>query len=167
MQQPTNKIAQFWQDLNRRTVIRVIAMYAGVAFIIIELVGNITGPLHMPPWTETLVILLLAIGFPITAILSWIFDVTHEGIKKTEPAEVATEKGAEAKPTKRRRRANDGIIAVLIVIVVILAYPKIFKKDKLATLRDEDGRISIAVIPFENMTGDTIWDIWKEAFRVN
>jgi tetratricopeptide (TPR) repeat protein len=41
------------------------------------------------------------------------------------------------------------------VIVVILAYPKIFNKDKFATLRDEDGRISVAVMPFENLTGDT------------
>jgi hypothetical protein len=46
----------------------------------------------LPDWTTTLVILLLAIGLPITAILSWIFDVTPEGLKKTEPIKVGKEK---------------------------------------------------------------------------
>jgi len=76
MPQPINKLTQFWQELKRRKVVRVIIVYAGAAYIIIELVSNITEPLHLPDWTTTLVILLLAIGFPITAILSWIFDVT-------------------------------------------------------------------------------------------
>ena len=165
MPQPTNKLSQFWQELKRRKVVRVIAMYAGAAYIIIELVSNITEPLHLPDWTTTLVILLLAIGFPITAILSWIFDVTPEGLKKTEPIKAAKEKETAVKPAKKRLRASDIIIAVLVVVVVILAYPKIFKKDKLASLREEDGRISIAVMPFQNMTGDTIWDIWQDGIQ--
>jgi len=126
---PSN-LGQFWQELKRRKVVRVIAMYAGVAYIIIELVSNITEPLHLPDWTSTLVILLLAIGFPITAILSWIFDVTPEGLKKTEPVKVVQEKGAEAKSIKRKLKVSDVIIATLFVVVVILAYPKVFKKDK-------------------------------------
>jgi len=159
------KLSQFWQELKRRKVVRVIAMYAGAAYIIIELVSNITEPLHLPGWTTTLIILLLAIGFPIAAILSWIFDVTPEGLKKTEPFIEEKEKEAAAESVKRKLRVSDVIIAVLVVIVVILAYPKIFKKDKLAKLRDEDGRISIAVMPFQNMTGDTIWDIWQDGIR--
>ena len=77
-----NKLSQFWQELKRRKVIKVIAMYAGVAYILIELASNVAEPLHLPEWIPTFVILLLVIGFPITIILSWIFDVTPEGIKK-------------------------------------------------------------------------------------
>ena len=74
MPQPTNKLSRFWQELKRRKVVRVIVMYAGVTFIITELVSNISEPLYLPDWIATFVILMLIIGFPIIAILSWIFD---------------------------------------------------------------------------------------------
>jgi len=84
--------------------------------------------------------------------LLWIFDVTPEGIKKTESAKASKKQAKKSKPAKRKIKVSDVIIAVLAVIVVILAYPKIFKKDKFSTLRDEVGKISIAVMPFENLT---------------
>ncbi len=144
-----NKLTQFWQELKRRKVIRVIAMYAATAFIIIELVNNVTEPLRLPEWTPTLVILLLAIGFPIAVIISWIFDVTPEGIKKTEPVKAVTEKEAEAKPAKRKLRMSDVMIVVLVIVVCILLYPKIFKQRKVIELEK-----SIAVLPFHNDSPD-------------
>ena len=63
-----NKLSQFWQELKRRNVIRVITVYAGAAFVIIELINNIYVPLRLPEWAPTLVIVLLAIGFPIVII---------------------------------------------------------------------------------------------------
>jgi len=69
-----NKLSQFWQELKRRKVIKVIAMYAGTAYILIELVNNVAQPLNLPEWTPRLVILLVVIGFPIAAIASWIFE---------------------------------------------------------------------------------------------
>ena len=75
-----NKLSQFWKELKRRRVIHVIIVYATAAFIIVELVNNVFEPLRLPEWTPTLVILILAIGFPIALIFSWIFDVTVEGI---------------------------------------------------------------------------------------
>ena len=138
MPQPPTKLSQFWQELKRRKIIKVIAMYAATSFIIME-AGDIMLPrLGLPDWTVTFIIILLIVGFPIAIILSWIFDVTPEGIRKTEPFEVTAEKEVETKPAKRKLRASNVIIAVLVVIVVILVYPKIFNKDKLASLRDED-----------------------------
>ena len=58
-------------------------------------------------WTPTLVILLLVIGFPITIILSWIFDVTPEGIKKSESIEEEIEQKQPQSPIKRRLKASD------------------------------------------------------------
>jgi len=136
-------------------------MYAGVAYILIELAGNVTEPLHLPEWIPTFVILLLVIGFPITIILSWIFDVTPEGIKKTESIEEAVEQESASVPSKRGLKSTDVIIAVLFVAVCILLYPRVFKTDKFKNIRDEDGRISIAVMPFQNMTNDTLWDVWQ------
>ncbi|MDX2444147.1 MAG: tetratricopeptide repeat protein [Bacteroidales bacterium] len=165
MPQPINKILQFWQELKRRKVFRVVAMYAASAFILLEVVDIVVPALLLPSWTVTLVIILLAIGFPVAAILSWIFDITPEGVKKTESIEVAKEHEPLSAPAKRRQRASDVIIVVLIVVVGILVYPKIFKKDKFEGIRDADGRISVAVMPFQNMTGDTIWDIWQNGIQ--
>ncbi len=84
-----NKFIQFWQELIRRKVIKANAMYLATAFIILEVVDIITPALHLPSWTVTLVLVLLTVGFPVSIILSWIFDVTPEGFIKTDPVEVA------------------------------------------------------------------------------
>ena len=53
----------------------------------------------------------------------------------------------------------------MIVIVGILAYPKIFKQDKFSGIREQDGRISIAVMPFGNLSGDTLYNVWQGGFQ--
>lgn len=148
---------RFWQELKRRKVIKTVAMYAGAAYIVIELVNNVTQPLNLPQWTPRLLILILIIGFPLTAILSWIFDLTPEGFKKTESYE---DLYSEEDPGRSRRKLkiSDIVIALLMVAVGVLLYPRIFNKDKFESIRDEDGRISIAVLPFENQTGNSDLD---------
>ncbi len=97
-----NKLSQFWQELKRRKVIKVIAMYAGAAYILIELANNVVEPLNLPDWAPRLVILIVIIGFPVVAILSWIFDITPDGIKKTEPSEpVGKEESAQILARRR------------------------------------------------------------------
>ncbi len=155
----------FWQELKRRKVFRVVAMYAATAFIIMEASDIMLPRLGLPDWTVTFIIVLLIIGFPISLILSWIFDITPEGVKKTESIEMAKQKEAPSSPVKRRLKTSDAIIAVLIVIVGILAYPKIFTKDKFEGIRDPDGKISIAVMPFKNHTGDTLYNVWQGGFQ--
>ena len=142
-----------------------MAMYAATAFIIME-AGDIMLPrLGLPDWTVTFIIVLLIAGFPITIILSWIFDVTQEGVKKTEPVHVAKKKETTPEPVKRGLRIGDGVIALLIVVICILIYPKIFKRDKFEGIRDPEGKISIAVMPFENLSGDTLYNVWEGGFQ--
>jgi tetratricopeptide (TPR) repeat protein/TolB-like protein len=57
------------------------------------------------------------------------------------------------------------IVAVLLIIAAILAYPKLFKSDTLERLRSSGERISVAVMPFQNMTNDTIWDVWQDGIK--
>lgn len=156
---------KFWEELKRRKVFRVVAMYAGTAFIIMEAAEIMLPRLGLPDWIVTFIIVLLIIGFPIAVILSWIFDLTPEGVKKTESFEEAKKQELPSEPIRRKLRIGDIIIVVLIVVVGILAYPKIFKKDKLQGVRDDDGRISVAVMPFQNLTNDTIWDIWQSGIQ--
>ncbi len=156
-----NKLSQFWQELKRRKVFRVVAMYAATAFIIME-AGDIMLPrLGLPDWSVTFIIVLLIVGFPIAIILSWIFDITPEGVKKTESIEVAKEQEQSSVSNKRRQRASDAIIVVLMLVVVVLAYPKIFNKNRaLHDFSNESNNI-IAVLPFMNNTGDSSNDHWQ------
>ncbi len=52
-------------------------------------------------------------------------------------------------------------------LLQLLAYPKIFRQDKFESLKSSDGRISVAVMPFQNMTNDTIWDVWQDGIQDN
>jgi len=160
-----NNPFQFWQELKRRKVFRVIAMYVAAAYVIIELSNNVVEPLSLPAWTPTMIIVLLVIGFPFAVIFSWIFDITPEGVKKTESIETVKEQEPLLIPVKRKQRVSDVIIAVLVVVVVILAYPKIFKKDKFEDIRDSAGRISVAVMPFQNLTNDTLNNVWETGIQ--
>jgi tetratricopeptide (TPR) repeat protein len=159
MSESPNKLIRFWQELKRRKVFKVTAMYAGTAFIILQLIDIIAQPLKLPAWTMTLVIVLLCIGFIITLLIAWIYDITPEGIRKTESIEESKEKVSVTIPMKRRIKVSDIIIAAMAIVIMILLYPKVFNKDKLKDIKDPDGRISIAVTDFDDLTSDTtlIW----------
>jgi tetratricopeptide (TPR) repeat protein/TolB-like protein len=161
MSEKPGGFTRFWLELKRRKVFRVAAMYAGTAYIIIEVINNISTPLHFPSWVATLVIFLLILGLPVTVILAWLFDYTPEGIKKTEKIEEITEPKATSGPGRRPLKPSDLVIGVLIIVVSILALSRIFNTDNLRNIRSADGKISVAVMPFQNMTGDTMWNVWQ------
>jgi Tol biopolymer transport system component len=73
----------FLGEIKRRKVFQVAAVYAVVAWLIIQVVGAIKEPLNLPDWLDAAVIVLLAVSFPIAVILAWAFDVTPEGIRTT------------------------------------------------------------------------------------
>ena len=167
MARKTISFERFWKELKRRKVFSVVTTYAATAYIIIEVVNNLIGPLHLPDWLASLVVTLLIIGLPVVIILSWIFDFTPQGIKKTESLEKLEGKEFAVKPVKRKLRASYVLNAVLIIAVLILAYPKIFKRDTLERLRSSGERISVAVMPFQNMTNDTTWNVWQDGIQDN
>ena len=70
MPESNSKIGQFWQELKRRKVVRVITVYAAAAFVILELVSIVVEPLKLPGWFLTMVIVLLCIGFSVWYVLA-------------------------------------------------------------------------------------------------
>lgn len=161
MSKGPNKLSRFWLELKRRRVPKLLAMYAATAFIIMEAVDIMFPRLGLPDWTVTLVIILLIVGLPVAFVLSWVFDLTPQGVVKTGPAEEA-EQSAEAEKTQRRKlRLSDGVIAVLLMVVAVLAYPKIFGSQNSRLRQKMPDQISIAVMPFKNVTGDTLFNLWQ------
>ncbi len=142
---PSN-LGQFWQELKRRRVIHVVTVYASATFVIIELINNLTEPLNLPPNLLTIVVIVLAVGFPLAIILSWLYDVTSEGVEKTKPIE-------EVKEGEKTVVPNAWKIATYISFVVIagLIVLNITSRSNLI----KPGMIqSVAVLPFDNYTGD-------------
>jgi adenylate cyclase len=164
MAQKTNSFERFWKELKRRKTGKVIVAYAATAFILLQLADILTPALLLPTWTTRLVTLILIIGFPLAIIFSWVFDITPEGIKKTGSSNINKAKEIVREPA-RILSASNIIIAVLIIIVGILVYPKLFKKDTLVNLRSSGERISVAVMPFQNKTNDTDWDVWQDGIQ--
>ena len=73
----------FFAELKRRKVAQVAAVYLVVAWLIAQVIDVIEDPLSLPPWFATVVIVLLAVGFPIAVILAWAFDITPDGVTRT------------------------------------------------------------------------------------
>jgi hypothetical protein len=71
--------SNFWQELKRRKVVRVITVYATAAFVILELVDIVSPSLRLPEWTMNFIIVLLCVGLFISVILSRIYDIDPEG----------------------------------------------------------------------------------------
>ena len=87
-----NKLSQFWQELKRRNVTCVLAVYIAAAFMILELVNMISDPFGLPAWSFKVAFFILLAGLVIAVIVSWIFDVHPEdGIVKSEPTEKVPE----------------------------------------------------------------------------
>ena len=102
---------------------------------------------------------------------------------ETEPASVVKEKDQSKEPFKtvredeRKKETKKPVksvkrwwlsvatVAVLLIIAAILIYPKIFKRDTLEILRSSGERISVVVMPFQNMTNDTTWNVWQEGIQ--
>jgi formylglycine-generating enzyme required for sulfatase activity/dienelactone hydrolase len=73
-----------WGELRRRNVFKVGVAYVLVAWILAQVVNVIDRPLNLPEWFDTTVIVLLAIGLPIALLLAWAYELTPDGIKRTE-----------------------------------------------------------------------------------
>ncbi len=156
-----NKLSQFWHELKRRRVIKATTMYAATAFIIMEAADIMLPRLGLPDWTVTMIIILLIVGMPVTVFLSWIFDFTKDGIKKTDSKISTPLSPNETQKPGRAIKISDVVIIILLAAVCILLYPKIFSRDKFKDIRDLDGKISVAVMPFENLSGEPSVDFWQ------
>ena len=105
----------FFTELKRRNVFKVGVAYAIVAWLIVQVVSAIHNPLHLPDWFDTVVIVLLIIGFILAIILAWAYELTPEGIKSTTP-----EGPAQYHTQTTGQRLNYFIIGVLVLVVAFL-----------------------------------------------
>jgi len=74
----------FFRELQKRQVIKVGITYLIVAWLVLQLADVIFPAMHVPDWSTSLVLGLLIVGFPLALVLSWIFDITPGGIRRSD-----------------------------------------------------------------------------------
>mgnify|MGYP001817247004 CR=1 FL=1 len=153
------KLSKFWKELKRRRVLHVITVYASASFVIIELVNNLAEPLSLPPKMATIVVVVLAVGFPLAVILAWIYDLTPMGIEKTNPDE-ETENDAITKVPNAWRIATyiSFVVIVGLLALNILSGPKQIHAGDIQ---------SIVILPFDNFTGDDQLDYFVQGMHAS
>ncbi len=83
-------MGNLFQELKRRKVFRIAAVYAIVAWVLIEVADVVLPTFEAPAWVNQTIIFLFILGFPIALILAWAYEVTPEGIKADAGAQPVT-----------------------------------------------------------------------------
>jgi len=139
----------FFAELRRRNVYKVAVAYTFIAWLVIQIATQVFPFFAVPTWLVRLVILLLMLAFPVVLILSWVFEFTPEGIKRTE----------QVPPHESvAHRTGRLLTAVIVVVAFLVASMLVFYR----TRSDADqssapsaaliSEKSIAVLPFENLS---------------
>ena len=87
MPDKADKSTNFWQELKDRNVIRVMTVYIAAAFGFLELIDIISGPLKLPGWVLSVVMISAVIGFPVAFLLSWFYPGPPDRMKQNKPAD--------------------------------------------------------------------------------
>ena len=163
----------FIAELKRRNVFKVGVAYAIVSWLIVQVISTIHNPLHLPDWFDTVVIVLLIIGFILAIILAWAYELTPEGLKPTK--EVVSDQSITRQTGRKLNTLVMLLMGMALVFIVIDQYflhdiPKAVSTAKtteepVAALPETspetpaepaDNRLpnSIAVLPLENLSPD-------------
>src|SRR5216117_1320091 len=134
----------FFAELKRRNVYKVAISYAVVAWLLMQVASQIFPFFEIPNWAVRLVVLLLIIGFPVAMILAWAFELTPEGLMRTEVADELPKKSGR----------SSAWIYVIIVAGAIGAGIVFFGRYTSSRQSPKTAEKSIAVLPFENRSED-------------
>src|SRR5438093_9135937 len=149
-----------FSELKRRTVYKVAVAYAVVGWLVAQIATQIFPFLEIPNWVVRLIIVLIAIGFPIALVIAWAFEITPQGIERTEVADTM--------PAVPGRKKHVWIYVVVVGAVVSMGLfflGRYSSGNNAASRsaseelrRDKQGssipQKSIAVLPFENLSDD-------------
>jgi TolB-like protein/tetratricopeptide (TPR) repeat protein len=140
-------------ELNRRKVLRTVGGYAVVVFVLLQLMDAAVEPLRLPEWVPTLVVIVIILGFPLVFLLAWLFDITSEGVCRTESAGLLS------------RAQSSVLFSIMLLSMGGLGYgfhsyySGVFvAADPVSTFSQESARAfqapqnSIAVLPFSDLS---------------
>ncbi len=144
-------LEKFFGELKRRNVYKVAVAYMVGGWALSQGIAQVFPVFDVPNWTIRLIVLLIIIGLPIALVLAWTFEMTPEGIKRTE--------AADAMPSSARRKKHVWIYIVVIGAAISIGLFFLGRYSaKTGVLPPSEAAIvlqkSIAVLPFDNLSSD-------------
>ena len=146
--------SNFFAELKRRNVYKVAVAYAVVGWLLVQVATQVFPFFEIPNWAVRLVVLAIAMGFPVALVIAWAFELTPEGLKRTEDADL------EAGP---RRKSYAWIYVVVVgaaFSIGLIFIGRYTARNTVSAPRTEAAtgssipQKSIAVLPFENLSDD-------------
>ncbi len=135
----------FFEELKRRNVFRVAGAYAVGGWVLAQAAALLEGAYALPAWTDTAVVTILLVGFPLAIALAWFFELTPQGLRLTRT--VPTE---ESITQKTGRKLDIAILVGLAFVVVMLGVNAFTGRS--STSGGTSLGSSIAVLPFVDMS---------------
>src|SRR2546423_9515840 len=137
----------FFAELKRRNVYKVAVAYAVIGWLVIQIATSTFPVLEIPNWATKLVIAVVLLGFPVAFVIAWAFEMTPEGIKRTEDI-----RPDEKSPQWSRRKFAAFVLVVVICAAALLGY-QVFRAKPTPAAGSVRGK-SIVVVPLVNQSGD-------------
>lgn len=136
-------------ELRRRNVFRVAAAYVVVGWLLTEVLTTILPELGAPEWTARAVKLVFAFGFIPAIVLSWIYEITPDGIKREH--EVVRDASITTQPARKLE-----YFTIAAVIISVIFFASFSARQSVDTVLQAEGigAASVAVLPFVNMSND-------------
>src|SRR6266496_3577031 len=137
----------FFAELKRRNVYKVAVAYAVVSWLLIQAASIFFPAFDAPPWVMKVFIIVIIFGFPVALVVAWAFELTPEGIKRTEDLD----------RTPQQQSRNHAWIFVVIIAGAMSA--GLFFLGRFTAANKQSGSAglptkSIAVLPFESLSED-------------
>ena len=140
----------FIQELRRRNVFRVAVIYIVVSWLLMQ-IGDVMFPaLLLPTWTTTMLVAFLLLGAPVALILAWAYEVTPDGVVRTEDVPLDQSITADT-----GQKINQMIIGVLTIAVIFLLAKNWMTGDEASLQPTSVLDKSIAVLPFRNQSASS------------
>src|SRR6266850_7577223 len=146
------KIDNFFAELKRRNVYKVAVVYAVVGWLLVQVTTQVFPIFGIPNWALRLIVLAIIIGFPIALVLAWAFELTPEGLKRTEDVDLAA--------SARQPRKHAWVYVVIIGAALSVGLFFFGRYSAQMPRQIETATVSvipqksIAVLPFENLSDD-------------
>ncbi len=147
---------KFFTELKRRNIFRVAGVYAVVGWILMQVVAVMTPALHLPDWVDSFFAVMLIIGFPVAVLLAWAFEMTPEGVKRTE--NVAD---GDSISGQTGRKLDFAILFGLVLVAALVVGNRLLPQKTIVpdiTVQAEPAQTnasnlpSIAVLPFADLS---------------
>lgn len=153
---------KLFEELKRRNVIKATMAYIVIAWVLIQVLTIILPIFQAPTWALKTLMILLAIGLPVWMAFSWVYDVTPEGLKKTDS--ISTDASVTATTNKRLN------IIIVVMLLIAIGVNFIDSSDSKATnvfsTAESSQEHSIAVLPFRDMSPDKDQEYFSDGIAI-